>query len=270
MKLAIIGAGFVGRAVERAFDSNQCKIIDPKLGVHIEELISFEPEYSFVCVPTPSQPDGSVDLTAVRSVLTFLLYYTFSIIVVKSTVPPSFAEKYATNDRVVFNPEFLTERNAVQDMLEGETIVLGGLDVTTARVEKLYRTRSACTPQQYVHVSSEEACWIKYATNAFLAVKVTYLNELRDNFADTQSWNRVVNALRLDKRLGSSHWLVPGLDSKRGFGGACLPKDSTALLHEAKNLGILKSAVEKNNQYRSLYERDAREIQQQIKFGESN
>jgi UDPglucose 6-dehydrogenase len=270
LKVAIIGAGFVGTAVGRAFDSNNCLFIDPKLGTRIEDLISFEPDYTFVCVPTPSKDDGSVDLSIVESVTRFALQNTYSIVIVKSTVPPSFADRFRKNDRVVFNPEFLTERNAVQDMIESENVILGGAYPTTKKVERLYKLNSACAPSRYVHVSAEEACWIKYATNSFLAVKVAYLNELRDNFADSQSWNRVVNALRLDTRLGTSHWLVPGLDGKRGFGGACLPKDSSALLHEAKNMSILNSAIEKNNLYRSLYEPDARELSQNIKFGEDN
>lgn len=270
MKIAIVGAGFVGRAVGRAFDSNQCTFVDPKLETYIEDLVAVEPDFAFVCVPTPSNADGSVDLSAVKSVTKYLLHNTYSIIIIKSTVPPSFAEQYRRNDRVVFNPEFLTERNAVQDMIESENIVLGGSYSTTKKVERLYKLNSACTPKTYTHVSSAEACWIKYATNSFLAVKVAYLNELRDNFSDAQSWNRVVSALKLDTRLGTSHWLVPGLDGKRGFGGACLPKDSTALLHEAENLSILNSAIEKNKLYRSLYERDARECEQRINFGETN
>jgi UDP-glucose 6-dehydrogenase len=72
--------------------------------------------------------------------------------------------------------------------------------------------------------------------------------------------------MKMDSRLGSSHWLVPGLDGKRGSGGACLPKDSNALLHEAPSLSILNTAIESNNHYRGLYEQDAREIQQNIKF----
>jgi UDPglucose 6-dehydrogenase len=269
MKLAVIGAGFVGTAVGRAFESNDLVYIDPKLGNQIADVISFEPEFSFVCVPTPANNDGSVDLSIADSVIRFLIHNTYSIVIVKSTVPPSFAERFKKNDRVVFNPEFLTERNAVLDMIESESVILGGTFSITKKVERLYKLNSACTPKRYIHVTGEEASWIKYATNSFLAIKVAYLNELRDNFADSQSWNRVVSALRLDDRLGSSHWLVPGIDGRRGFGGACLPKDSTALLHEAENLSILNSAIEKNKLYRQLYERSARETEQNIKFGET-
>jgi UDPglucose 6-dehydrogenase len=267
-RIAVIGAGFVGSAVGRAFDSNQLVYIDPRRNTSIESLIDFEPEYSFVCVPTPSLDSGAVDTGAVEQTVRFLLHNTFSIIIIKSTVPPSYAESFAKNDRVVFNPEFLTERNAVLDMLDSSSIILGGLYSTTKKIEKLYKLHSACTPVRYMHVASSEACWIKYATNSWLAVKVAFLNELRDQFADAQSWNRVVHALKHDPRLGSSHWLVPGPDGKRGFGGACLPKDSTALLHEASDLSILDKAVEKNKLYRALYERDSREISQNIKFGD--
>lgn len=268
MRIAIVGVGFVGNAVARAFENNDLLLVDPKLNTPIERVVDFEPELSFVCTPTPSNDDGSINDSITLEAIYYLLMNTYTTVVVKSTVPPSFAELFAKNDRVVFNPEFLTERNAVQEMIWADSIILGGIDHVCKRVAECYTKHSLCSAEHFVYVSGSEACWIKYITNTMLAVKVAYLNELCSQFTNKQSWSRVVNALRRDDRLGSSHWLVPGIDGKRGFGGACLPKDSNALLHEAPSLSILKTVVESNNNYRSLYNPETREIEQNIKFKE--
>jgi UDPglucose 6-dehydrogenase len=264
MRVAIIGVGFVGNAVARAFANCELLLVDPKLGNSIEALADFEPQFSFVCVPTPSDDAGRVDTSIVKEVVTYILRNTYSTVIVKSTVPPSFAHYY--RNRIVINPEFLTERNAIVDLISAPRIVLGGDSVLVDRVKNLYISHSECWATDFVHVSAEEACWIKYITNTFLAVKVAYLNELRQAVDDPDAWTRIVRTLRLDDRLGTSHWIVPGIDGKLGFGGACFPKDSKALLHEAKNLSILNTVIESNNKIRSIYELDSREREQNIKY----
>jgi len=268
MKIAIVGVGFVGNAVAAAFQTNKLLLVDPKLGVDISAVVAFEPNVSFVCTPTPSSEDGQASTKITLDAIQYLLQNTYGLVVVKSTVPPSFAAQFAKSERVVFNPEFLTERNAVADMIGSSTVILGGTEYATSLIEEYYRKYSICFAYLYRHVSGEEACWIKYITNTMLAMKVAYLNELYNYFDDKQSWHHVVNALQTDKRLGTSHWLVPGLDGKRGFGGACFPKDSKALLHEAPDLSILKTVIESNNYFRSLYEPETRELEQNIKFKE--
>ena len=268
MKIAIVGVGFVGKAVAAAFQTNNLLLVDPKLGVDISAVVEFEPNVSFVCTPTPSSEDGRANTKITLDTIQYLLQNTYGLVVVKSTVPPSFAAQFAKSERVVFNPEFLTERNAVPDMIGASTVILGGTEYATDLIEEYYRKHSICFAHRYQHVSGEEACWIKYITNTMLAMKVAYLNELYDYFDDKQSWHHVVNALQNDTRLGTSHWLVPGLDGKRGFGGACFPKDSKALLHEAPSLSILKTVIESNNYFRSLYEPETRELEQNIKFKE--
>lgn len=264
MRVAIIGVGFVGNAVARAFSNCQLMLVDPKLGTRIEDVAKFEPQFSFVCVPTPSDDEGRVDTTIVKEVVTFLLRNTYSTVIVKSTVPPSFAHYY--RNRIVINPEFLTERNAIVDMISAPRIVLGGDSVLVSRVEHLYTAYSECWSTEFVRLSAEEACWVKYITNTFLAMKVAYLNELREAVDNPDAWTRIVRTLRLDDRLGTSHWMVPGIDGKLGFGGACFPKDSKALLHEAQNLSILNTVIESNNKIRSVYELDSREREQNTKY----
>lgn len=264
MRIAIIGVGFVGKAVARAFANCELLLVDPKLGVDITAVKSFEPQFSFICVPTPSLDTGEVDTSIAETVIKYLLQNTYSTVVVKSTVPPSFVSLF--RDRIVINPEFLTERNAIEDMISAEHIILGGPRTLTSRVKNLYSDYSECWSKKFIRVSASEACWIKYITNTMLAIKVAYLNELREAVDNNDSWIKIVRALRADERLGTSHWMVPGIDGKLGFGGACFPKDSNALLREAKNLSILNIAIESNNRIRQQYELDSREQEQNINY----
>ena len=264
MRIAIIGVGFVGKAVARAFSNCELLLVDPKLGVDIESVKQFEPQFSFICVPTPSRNDGSVDTSIVEHTVKYLLQHTYSTIIVKSTVPPSFVQYF--RDRIVVNPEFLTERNAIEDMLTAEHIILGGPRALISRVKNLYINHSECFSRKFIKVSGTEAAWIKYITNTMLALKVAYLNELREAVDNPASWTAIIRALQEDKRLGNSHWIIPGIDGKLGFGGACFPKDSKALLHEAQNLGILNSAITSNNKIRQQYELDSRESEQNVKY----
>jgi UDPglucose 6-dehydrogenase len=182
MKIAIVGIGFVGTAVARAFENNTLLLVDPKLNTDISATVAFEPNVSFVCTPTPSNDDGSINYDITLEAVQFLLLKTYGIVVVKSTVPPSFAAMFSKSDRVVFNPEFLTERNAVQDMVWADNIILGVTKYATSLVEEYSRQFSNCSGDRYTHLSCEEACWVKYATNTMLAVKVAYLNQLYDLF----------------------------------------------------------------------------------------
>lgn len=264
MKIAIIGVGFVGSAVARAFSNCQLLLVDPKLNTNIEQIVEFEPQYVFVCTPTPSNPDGSVNTSITEEATRYALLHTYATVIVKSTVPPSFTQKFV--DRIVINPEFLTERNAIHDMLYAEKIILGGPRTLVNRVKHLYSAYSECVNRKFVKVSAADACWIKYITNSMLAVKVAYLNELYAAVGDTTSWRNIVRVISDDERLGNSHWLVPGPDNKFGFGGACLPKDTKALLHEAQNLDILDTVIKSNNKRREQYELDSREREQNITY----
>ena len=115
---------------------------------------------------------------------------------------------------------------------------------------------------------------IKYSINTFLASKVIFFNELHSIYEklDVQdSWESVVNIISRDKRIGNSHMDVPGHDGRKGFGGACFPKDSVALIKFAKNMNVdlnsLISTVKINNKIRSEYkDLDSRESEQNVSF----
>lgn len=266
-KIAIIGYGFVGKAVHSAFSNCKILIVDPILGKPYNELDSFEPDYTFICVPTPSREDGSIDVSALFSSISYVLNNTYSRIIIKSTVIPELVEDIIRGhyERIVYNPEFLTESNSFNDMITND-IILGGDKFETDKIEKLYKEFSKCNPKEYYHCSAYEASWIKYMANTMLAMKVAILTQFKDAVSDDISWQHIIKILQNDSRLGSSHWQIPGPDGKLGFGGSCFPKDCNALLNITDKLTILKTAVDYNNSIRSNYERSDREQKQNITF----
>ncbi|MFQ5803759.1 MAG: nucleotide sugar dehydrogenase, partial [Candidatus Methylomirabilales bacterium] len=189
----------------------------------------------FLCVGTPSGPDGSMDdvflKEAAEDISRVISDDPRPIIVVKSTVVPGTTEKVvrpileASDKRfgLGVNPEFLREGHALEDTLHPDRIVLGvdGPD-TAKRLRALY-AHVAC-PIVETDLTTAEA--IKYATNAFLATKVAFANDLA-NLCQTFgiSYDEVIQAVALDPRV-NSRFLVPGV----GFGGSCFPKDVRALV----------------------------------------
>jgi UDPglucose 6-dehydrogenase len=166
-------------------------------------------------------------------------------IVVKSTIPPTTTEKwnkkYKTN--IVFNPEFLTERNAVSDYQNQNRIILGGPKKTTTQLKQVF---SKVFPKaSIIKTDSTHAEMVKYLTNTFLSVKVSFANEIYQLCEKIGiDYDKVVEYSIYDGRLGYSHWGVPGHDGDFGFGGHCFPKDLSALLHLIKELGTISNVLE--------------------------
>lgn len=235
----------------------------------------------FVCVPTPMYEDGSPDTSIVENVLELLAEAPYTvdsperIAVVKSTVPPGSTEiwnkKFNSKGlHVVFNPEFLTEANAVNDMREQNRIVLGGPRPHINTVKNVFQRAFPKVP--IVKTSSTTAEMVKYVTNCMLAVKVSFANEIAhicealDRDGLNIDYDKVVEYAKFDKRLGDSHWSVPGPvpthDGRyvRGFGGHCFPKDINALMSVARSYGVnpivMQAAWNKNLELRPPEDRD--------------
>ncbi len=206
----------------------------------------------FIGVGTPPRPDGAADLSQVEVVAREIAAHLqdYKVIVNKSTVPVGTVrwvkEIIARNLRapvefdVVSNPEFLREGSAVQDFMHPDRVVIG---TDSPRAEKImkevYRTHYLIeTP--FVLTNPETAELIKYATNAFLATKITFINEMADLCeavgADVQV---VAKAMGLDGRIGPKF-----LRAGPGYGGSCLPKDTRALVQIARSHGERVSIVE--------------------------
>jgi UDPglucose 6-dehydrogenase len=212
----------------------------------------------FVCVPTPMYDDGSADLSIVESVLVEIAEAEGKpalprVAVIKSTVPPGSTMKW--NEKfnkkglfIVFNPEFLTERTALEDMRNQNRIVLGGPRPHINRVKQLFQTAFAGVP--LIKTSSTTAECVKYMTNCFLATKVTFANEMSqvcealDRAGYDIDYDKVVEYATRDIRMGESHWAVPGPDGSHGFGGHCFPKDLNAFTFLARSLGIKPTVME--------------------------
>jgi UDPglucose 6-dehydrogenase len=215
-------------------------------------------EFVFLCVGTPQSDDGSADLSALEAVAREIapLLQPDAVVVNKSTVPVGttllvarwLAESGVTHDAgVASNPEFLREGTAVRDFLQPQRIVIGCDDATVAvRVSELYRG----VPAPIVVTDAASAEMIKQASNAYLATKISFINAIANVCeavgADVRD---VALGMGYDPRIGSD-FLHPG----PGFGGACLPKDTAALLHTAAqfdyDFSLLRGVLEVNERQR--------------------
>tara|TARA_B110000003_G_C16631420_1_gene526787 strand:- start:1341 stop:2162 length:822 start_codon:yes stop_codon:yes gene_type:complete len=263
MNIGIIGQGFVGNAIYQKFKQFYKVFTYDKISSlsnsSFEELTK-KSEIIFVCVPTPMNNDGSCNIKLVSEVLSKLNKVSKAIVVVKSTVLPGTIEEFNNqfvNINIVFNPEFLTERNAVEDFNNQNRIILGGPRPATTKLVQLY---SSVFPKAHIiKTGSTHAEMIKYFTNCFLASKVAFANEMYELCGSLDlDFDKVVEYATLDKRLGSSHWAVPGPDGDFGFGGHCFPKDLSAIIKMTDDFGtvnnILKSVKKTNDKVRN--ERD--------------
>jgi UDPglucose 6-dehydrogenase len=281
--IAVVGQGFVGGSLttvfaERGFyvyvcDKTGKQATGAQQGfselsslVEFVECIDTFTGVFFVGLPTPMREDGSCDVSIVEGVLDELSKLPGEkdrIAVIKSTVPPGttlmWNKKYeGTKLHVVFNPEFLTEANALNDMREQNRIVLGGPRPYINKVKQVFSTAFPKVP--IVKTSSTTAEMVKYVTNNFLTVKVAFANEMAqicealDKKGLDIDYDKVVEYAKYDTRLGDSHWAVPGPDGSRGFSGSCFPKDINGMIAVAKSLdvkpNVLEAAWEKNLEVR--------------------
>lgn len=252
-KIAIIGHGYVGKAVAHGFDTPEVKqyLIDPIYGTDINSLQGKNIDIAFICVPTPMGNQGKIDASIVIEAVGQAAPVS-NIIAVKSTVTPDIITRLAENKKVVYNPEFLTERNAQEDFINAPMLVLGGNREYTQAVQTLYETCSRCQPCPVYHLTAAEAGFVKYGINTFLATKVVWFNQLKELADKHQAdYDAIVQAMTTDKRIGSTHSQVPGSDGKKGFGGACFSKDTHAFSWLGKGtLTVLDEAIKANEKYR--------------------
>jgi UDPglucose 6-dehydrogenase len=263
MKIGIVGHGYVGKATALfgcegvnvvIYDKmpNKCSPFNTRLSDMKDcQLV-------FVCVPTPMSEDGkSCNTSIVEEAITSVREHVSNDrIVLRSTVPVGTAEKLG----VMYMPEFLTEANWKEDVKNCEDWVVGLLDARSFLHQKIfhslfhlaYKAKRIATTTP-IFMTTEEAELVKNGRNAFLAVKVSFFNELEEFCRKKNiSYEMVKAGIAIDSRIGTSHTAVPGPDGKRGYGGTCFPKDIASLYHQMSEEGmesyILEASVARNNQ----------------------
>jgi UDPglucose 6-dehydrogenase len=219
-------------------------------------------EVIFLALPTPPGEDGSADLSYILNVAEQLgsMIEKYTIIVDKSTVPVGTADKVheiiskkaRCTFSVVSNPEFLREGFAISDFMKPDRVVIGTEDATARKVmERLYKP-FVRQGNPIIFMDAKSAELTKYAANAFLATKITFMNEIA-NYCELVGAN--VDQVRIgigsDERIGK-RFLFPGI----GYGGSCFPKDVQALVKAGKDddfeFNVLRSVMEVNTRQKTI------------------
>lgn len=266
--IAVIGQGFVGGSLTTVFAERGFIVhtydkagkftpgATPWTGYEasitsLANQLNYVGDFSgvyFVCVPTPMYEDGQCDTSIVESILRELSEVAGNrIAVIKSTVPPGSTERWntmfeKTGLRVVFNPEFLRESSALDDMRNQSRIVLGGPRPHINIVKNLFQDAFPNVP--IIKTGSTTAEMVKYFTNVQLAARVVLSCEISqvcealNKSGFNIDYDKVVEYASMDQRLGGSHMNVPGSDGIPGARGHCFPKDLNALISVARNHGV--------------------------------
>ena len=256
-RIGIIGYGFVGKAVECGFKPlHRIFIHDNAISsLTIEEVVD-NSDFIFVCVPTPMDSSyRKIDLSIVEEVVGQIVNRsgndkTSPLIVIKSTVIPgttqNLAKKFASRN-IVFNPEFLTEANYLNDFIHPDRIIIGADNKRSQ--DKLLSLYKKSFPNTRIFITdSKTAEMVKYMCNTYLATKVIFANEMFDLCkALNINYDEVKQMVVADHRIFDSHLEVT---PQRGFGKKCFPKDMVALLGLARELNVdmslLKTVWRKN------------------------
>ncbi|MFZ3059438.1 MAG: UDP-glucose/GDP-mannose dehydrogenase family protein [Candidatus Methanoperedens sp.] len=299
MRISVIGTGYVGTVSASCFaelghnvicvDIDSTKIDQINAGIppiyeeglskllnkHAGKGLSATSDYdfavnnsdvSFICVGTPSDSDGNIDLSIVRAASASLgdalkTKKNYHVVVVKSTVVPETTEKVvlpiieehsgkrAGDFGIAMNPEFLREGKAVYDFMNPDKIVVGSLDKKSGDIVASLYSGLDC---EVTRTNPRTAEMIKYVNNSFLATKISFSNEVgnicKKLGIDTYE---VMSAVGKDFRIGPNF-----LNAGAGFGGSCFPKDVKALIGKAKEIGyepvLLKSVIDVNEKQPSM------------------
>lgn len=242
--IGIIGYGMVGKALRCGFPAVPCIISDPTYNqITVEDVCIASPSAIFVCVPTPTD---STNYSLITDILTRIRqrHYT-GLLIVKSTVPFKYIEQFD----IIYNPEFLSRATYMEDFINPPFLILGGTNADQAL--QLYDCHSIVnTPHKFI-TDVKTASMIKYVANTFFALKVTYMNMIYDIANEHGAdYSMIVDVLSKHPWMGSNHFMVPGPDGKRGFGGPCLPKDTKAFAEEF-DIDLLRTVMQLNAQHRT-------------------
>ncbi len=255
MDIGIVGLGVVGSAIEHGFGKlgHNVKAHDIKFDTRLADLQ--DAEITFICVPTPQSENGRADVGIVKQVVRDLsagLLYR-GIIAIKSTVEPGTTETLLNENpgaRICSVPEFLRERCAISDFVEHHDVCVIGTNDN--RVYEVVKRAHGHYPKHFVQLSPTEAEISKYFSNSYKAMLIVFANAFYRICKKTGSdYTAVKNAVSKHGPVGD-HYLDCN-ENLRGFGGACLPKDTRAIIALAEDLDldidILNAIVTDNDKY---------------------
>jgi UDPglucose 6-dehydrogenase len=298
MKFCVVGAGYVGLANAILFATKYETVIldiDPK---RVEKIRNLEPtikddlaseylsnyelnltatsesaeafrnsEITFIATPTDFNPDKQFfDTNSVETVIEESIRINpNSLIVIKSTIPVGFTErmrKRFNSEKIIFSPEFLREGQALYDCMHPSRIIIGDKNQEGLKLEKITRSLLEDENTKFILTNPNEAESIKLFANSYLAMRVSFFNEL-DSYAELQGLNtrEIIEGISSDPRIGS-HYNNPSF----GYGGYCLPKDTKQLAQNmSKSVNKVVNAVIESNEERIKFI-----TQQIIKKNKSN
>ena len=259
MKIGIIGVGMVGNTVRHGLSriGHDIRVFDTKLPeTSLSDVTSSE--LVFISVPTPKNPDGTCNTSIVEKVVGELADAQYKgLVTIKSTVEPGTTDKLRVrhpNLRFAFCPEFLREKATFTDFVEQHDVCVIG--AYTDQDFQLVKKAHEPLPRQYAQVTPLEAEFCKYFLNVFNALRIVYANQFYDvTKAAGADYQKIKDAI-------TKHRVVPPVyldcnENFRGFGGSCLPKDTSAFAHYARrmlgdtgNLSLFEGIVEINKQYK--------------------
>ena len=235
-QFCVIGAGFVGQAVYAVLHEKYgVHVIEPAIdimmhadGRTVKDIHKFTNIDGFIiCVPTPEADNGRCDDTLVTEYVNEITkHHPKAQILIKSTTSVDTLASF--NGNVTFSPEFLrgsTGADPTQEFKDCDFSIYGG---TGGRWwHEVFSQVLDIKDVRFMDI--ESAGFLKYTENAFLALKVMFFNEVNALYNNTidGNYDTMIEALALDKRIGMSHTQVPGPDGQYGFGGHCLPKDTS-------------------------------------------
>jgi UDPglucose 6-dehydrogenase len=239
MKIGLVGIGVVGGAHKFGFEKlgHDVSFHDTAYDTKLEDVLDTEVVY--ICVPTPSTPDGQCDTSIVEEVVRDLVQAGYSgVIAIKSTIKPGTTQEmcitYNTH-QICFCPEFLRERSAETDFIEHNTLLAIGTD--DDEVYDIVKRSHGDYPKNFVKMTSTECEILKYYSNVYNALRVIFANSMYElcNSFDAD-YDMIKNSF---VKRGTSTGKYLTVNKKwRGYGGVCLPKDTKAIISLVEQLGL--------------------------------
>ena len=252
MKVGIVGVGVVGGACKFGFEllGHELFVHDIALNTSLDNVLNTD--ITFICVPTPSNEDGSCNTDIVEEVVLNLKEKNYSgFIAIKSTVEPGTTKELRdkTGMKICFVPEFLRERCAITDFTENHDVCIIGVD--TDEEYDIVKEVHGTLPEKFVRLTPTEAEFCKYFNNVYNAALIIFANSFYEACKSKGAdYTKVKNAVINRKHIHGNY--LECNDNFRGFGGMCLPKDVSAManLMQSTDIDFFKNLLEENKKYK--------------------